>query len=130
MGGEVAAVQGQERVVAACRHAVLRRVGHRVQVRHVLTHRVRGYKSVAPHLIIPPDGFEELPDRFGPWVGRREALDEIYPASLKLDDYVLADYVGPDSSRSTSMPPTTGRRISPGPCTPPMTASPGAAGRS
>jgi EpsI family protein len=36
--------------------------------------------------------------RFGDWHGRRESLEAIYSDALQLDDYVLADYVGPDGS--------------------------------
>jgi exosortase D (VPLPA-CTERM-specific) len=58
-----------------------------------------GYASVAPQVMIPARaGFEQFPDRFGGWIGRREALDQIYLNALQLDDYVLANYRGPDGT--------------------------------
>jgi exosortase D (VPLPA-CTERM-specific) len=63
----------------------------------VLLGAVTGYARLAPHVIVPTRaGFEEFPTRFGEWVGRREALEEIYRNRLQLDDYILADYHGPD----------------------------------
>jgi exosortase D (VPLPA-CTERM-specific) len=63
----------------------------------VLCGAATGYTSLAPHVIVPVRaGFEEFPTRFGEWVGRREALEEIYRNRLQLDDYVLADYQEPD----------------------------------
>ncbi len=48
--------------------------------------------------VIPPAraSFDEFPDRFGNWVGHREALEPIYLSALKLDDYVVEDYEKPD----------------------------------
>jgi len=40
------------------------------------------------------ESFVEFPMQFGDWHGRRESLEGIYTDALKLDDYVLADYVG------------------------------------
>src|SRR6202023_1264631 len=38
-------------------------------------------------------GFAEFPMRLGAWLGHRESLEGIYLDQLKLDDYLLADYV-------------------------------------
>jgi exosortase D (VPLPA-CTERM-specific) len=35
----------------------------------------------------------EFPLQFGPWRGRRQALEAVYLDTLKLDDYILADFV-------------------------------------
>jgi exosortase D (VPLPA-CTERM-specific) len=37
--------------------------------------------------------FSEFPLQIGPWQGRRQALETVYLDTLKLDDYVLADFV-------------------------------------
>jgi exosortase D (VPLPA-CTERM-specific) len=39
--------------------------------------------------------FMEFPMQLGEWRGRRDSLEAVYSDALKLDDYVLADYVGP-----------------------------------
>jgi exosortase D (VPLPA-CTERM-specific) len=47
-----------------------------------------------PAEIIPSRAsFAEFPMRVGTWTGRRDALEGIYLDTLKLDDYVLADFV-------------------------------------
>jgi exosortase D (VPLPA-CTERM-specific) len=40
--------------------------------------------------------FTTFPLQFGHWSGRRQALQPVYLDTLKLDDYLLADYVGTD----------------------------------
>jgi exosortase D (VPLPA-CTERM-specific) len=40
------------------------------------------------------DSFVSFPLNIGQWSGRRESLDPVYLDTLKLDDYLLADYVG------------------------------------
>lgn len=42
--------------------------------------------------------FEQFPMQLGDWRGRRSSLDGIYTDALKLDDYLLADYVGPSGN--------------------------------
>jgi EpsI family protein len=37
--------------------------------------------------------FVDFPMRLGPWTGQRQSLEGIYLDQLKLDDYLLADYV-------------------------------------
>ena len=37
--------------------------------------------------------FGELPLQIGPWHGRRQSIETVYLDTLKLDDYVLADFV-------------------------------------
>jgi exosortase D (VPLPA-CTERM-specific) len=39
--------------------------------------------------------FVEFPMQLGEWRGHSEALDAVYSDALKLDDYLLTDYVGP-----------------------------------
>jgi exosortase D (VPLPA-CTERM-specific) len=47
-----------------------------------------------PQEIIPSRrSFAEFPARIGDWSGRRESLESIYLDQLKLDDYLLVDYV-------------------------------------
>jgi exosortase D (VPLPA-CTERM-specific) len=47
-----------------------------------------------PAEVIPSRAtFAEFPMRVGSWAGRRESLEGIYTDQLKLDDYLLADYV-------------------------------------
>jgi exosortase D (VPLPA-CTERM-specific) len=38
----------------------------------------------------------EFPTQVGDWVGRRDTLQNVYLDALRLDDYALADYRGPD----------------------------------
>jgi exosortase D (VPLPA-CTERM-specific) len=48
-----------------------------------------------PAEIIPSRAsFAEYPMRLNGWIGHRDALEGIYIDQLKLDDYLLADYVG------------------------------------
>jgi exosortase D (VPLPA-CTERM-specific) len=42
--------------------------------------------------------FTEFPLQLGPWRGRREALEAMYLDALKLDDYLLADFVSSDAA--------------------------------
>ncbi|WJW75293.1 VPLPA-CTERM-specific exosortase XrtD [Thiohalobacter sp. IOR34] len=42
---------------------------------------------------MPRKVFAEFPLQFGDWRGRDDRLEEIYLRSLKLDDYILANYV-------------------------------------
>jgi EpsI family protein len=37
--------------------------------------------------------FDEFPERIGEWTGRRQSLEAVYLNKLRLDDYVLSDYV-------------------------------------
>jgi len=47
-----------------------------------------------PTEIIPPRlSFVQFPMSLGEWQGRREALETVFTDQLKLDDYLLADYV-------------------------------------
>ncbi len=39
--------------------------------------------------------FVEFPMKLGDWRGQREPLEGVYTDALQLDDYLLADYVGP-----------------------------------
>jgi len=38
----------------------------------------------------------EFPTEVGSWVGKRDTLQKVYLDALRLDDYALADYRGPD----------------------------------
>jgi exosortase D (VPLPA-CTERM-specific) len=43
---------------------------------------------------VPPRAtFASFPLRFGDWSGRREAMQQVYLDALKLDDYLMANYV-------------------------------------
>ncbi|HVY81196.1 MAG TPA: VPLPA-CTERM-specific exosortase XrtD [Steroidobacteraceae bacterium] len=42
--------------------------------------------------------FAEFPTRLGDWRGHRTALEQMYLDALKLDDYLMSDFVGPASS--------------------------------
>jgi len=42
--------------------------------------------------------FSQFPLRLGDWVGRRDRMEPIYLDELKLDDYLLADFVPGDAS--------------------------------
>lgn len=51
----------------------------------------------APHTTPPArTSFDEFPTQMGEWVGKRDSLQNVYLDALRLDDYVLADYRGPD----------------------------------
>jgi exosortase D (VPLPA-CTERM-specific) len=56
-----------------------------------------------PAEIIPPRAsFDEFPMTLDTWIGHRESMDGIYLAQLKLDDYLLADYVN-DNGRAVNL---------------------------
>jgi exosortase D (VPLPA-CTERM-specific) len=58
---------------------------------------VTGVAMPAPHTSFPNrTSFDEFPTTLGEWVGRRDTLQNQYLDILHLDDYVLADYRGPD----------------------------------
>jgi exosortase D (VPLPA-CTERM-specific) len=47
---------------------------------------------------VPPrKSFAEFSAQLGPWQGRRTAMEAVYLEQLKLDDYVMADFRGPQS---------------------------------
>jgi exosortase D (VPLPA-CTERM-specific) len=48
--------------------------------------------------------FTEFPLQVGAWHGRRGHIEAVYLDTLKLDDYVLADFVRPDGSGEGSPP--------------------------
>lgn len=51
----------------------------------------------APQATFPArTSFYEFPTHVGDWVGTRSALQGVYLDALRLDDYVLADFQGPD----------------------------------
>lgn len=45
------------------------------------------------------ESFAGFPSDVGKWHGRRERLERIYLDSLKLDDYIIADYADADGNR-------------------------------
>lgn len=52
-----------------------------------------------PQTTHPPRvSFDEFPTQIGEWVGKRDSLQSVYLDALRLDDYVLADYRGPDGA--------------------------------
>lgn len=51
----------------------------------------------APHVSAPiRSSFYDYPTSVGDWVGRKDSLQTVYLDALQLDDYVLADFRGPD----------------------------------
>ncbi len=59
---------------------------------------ITGLALPRPTEIIPSRvSFVEYPMRFNQWTGHRQALEGVYLDQLKLDDYLLADYVGDGS---------------------------------
>jgi exosortase D (VPLPA-CTERM-specific) len=59
--------------------------------------------SVAAFLMPAPSGhvperesFASFPLQFGGWTGRREAMEPVYLDALKLDDYLMANYLSTD----------------------------------
>ena len=63
----------------------------------VLLGAVTGVALPAPRTTLPGrTSFDEFPATLGDWVGRRDTLQSNYLNILRLDDYVLANYVGPD----------------------------------
>lgn len=47
----------------------------------------------AAEIVPTRESFATFPLRLGSWIGQRQALDQVYLDALKLDDYLLADYV-------------------------------------
>jgi EpsI family protein len=47
--------------------------------------------------------FSEFPMHVGEWRGRREPLEEIYSETLKVDDYLLANFVDPGDEHSVNL---------------------------
>jgi len=53
----------------------------------------------APHVTSPVrSSFYDYPTSVGDWIGRRDSLQSVYLDALQLDDYVLADFRGPDGN--------------------------------
>jgi len=50
------------------------------------------------------DEFSSFPQEVGGWQGQRQRLEGIYLDTLKLDDYVLADYVHPGTGAAAAVP--------------------------
>ncbi len=50
---------------------------------------------------IIPDrvAFAEFPSKIGEWTGRPDQLEQIYLDALKLDDYIITDFVNPDGEK-------------------------------
>ena len=56
-----------------------------------------GFAAPPPQVSAPArTSFYDFPTRVGDWVGRRDTLQSVYLDALRLDDYVLADFRGPD----------------------------------
>jgi exosortase D (VPLPA-CTERM-specific) len=50
-----------------------------------------------PHTTFPArTSFDEFPTHMDEWAGKKDSLESRYLDALRLDDYVLADYRGPD----------------------------------
>jgi exosortase D (VPLPA-CTERM-specific) len=66
----------------------------------VVAFSVAALAMPAPNGHVPPrDTFASFPLQFGNWTGRREAMEPVYLDALKLDDYLMANYVGGDDGR-------------------------------
>ncbi|HUN24789.1 MAG TPA: VPLPA-CTERM-specific exosortase XrtD [Steroidobacteraceae bacterium] len=48
--------------------------------------------------------FSVFPSHIGGWIGRRSTLEPVYLDQLKLDDYLLADFVRPGASAALAEP--------------------------
>jgi exosortase D (VPLPA-CTERM-specific) len=65
----------------------------------VLVGAVAGVAVPAPRTTAPSrTSFDEFPTALGEWVGHRDTLQNSYLDILRLDDYVLANYRGPDGT--------------------------------
>lgn len=63
----------------------------------VLAGAVVNLAAPAPQVAFPArTSLYDFPIRVGDWVGRRTTLGNVYLDALRLDDYVLADFRGPD----------------------------------
>jgi exosortase D (VPLPA-CTERM-specific) len=66
--------------------------------------------SVYPALAVPQRAevrpsrtdFSRFPLRLGDWIGHRGSIDSVYLRELKLDDYLMADYMPADQSAGES----------------------------
>lgn len=45
--------------------------------------------------------FAEFPQQVGPWQGRRSSMESVYLDVLKLDDYIVSDFVDTEGSQGT-----------------------------
>jgi exosortase D (VPLPA-CTERM-specific) len=60
----------------------------------VLAFSITALVLPAPNGHVPPrESFASFPLQLGDWSGRREAMAPVYLDALKLDDYLMADYV-------------------------------------
>jgi exosortase D (VPLPA-CTERM-specific) len=57
-------------------------------------------------LLPPRADFTQFPLQVGAWHGRRQALEAVYIDTLKMDDYVLADFVRQGTERAANLPAT------------------------
>jgi exosortase D (VPLPA-CTERM-specific) len=63
----------------------------------VVAFSVAALAMPAPNGHVPArDTFASFPLQFGGWTGRREAMEPVYLDALKLDDYLMANYLGSD----------------------------------
>ncbi len=63
----------------------------------VLAFSITAMLMPTPNGHVPPrESFASFPLQLGDWSGRREAMAPVYLDALKLDDYLMADYVGHD----------------------------------
>jgi exosortase D (VPLPA-CTERM-specific) len=65
----------------------------------VLLFNVAAFAMPAQTQRVPArESFATFPLRIGSWSGQREVMDQVYLNALKLDDYLLADYVAGGAS--------------------------------
>jgi exosortase D (VPLPA-CTERM-specific) len=63
----------------------------------VLVGAVLDVSLPTPHSNAPARvSFDEFPTQVGAWEGRRDTIQNVYLDALRLDDYVLTDFRGPD----------------------------------
>jgi exosortase D (VPLPA-CTERM-specific) len=64
----------------------------------VMAFSIAALAMPAPSGHVPPrETFASFPLQFGNWSGRREAMEPVYLDALKLDDYLMANYLGSDN---------------------------------
>jgi exosortase D (VPLPA-CTERM-specific) len=93
---------------AADKHEVRREAGRQMTLPRpfiaatvlVIVGAVANVAAPTPQTTFPSrTSFYEFPTHVGDWVGTRDALQSVYLDALRLDDYVLANFHGPDGQQ-------------------------------